>query len=219
MSGQLLVMAKRPIPGRAKTRLCPPCTADQAAELAAAALADTLEAIRQTRADRRVLALDETFGFAAPGFDVLAQRGNGLGDRIAHAFVDAAATCHSPILQVGMDTPQIERHLLTTCLHRLHRDDVDAVLGPAVDGGWWALGLRDPCQAGVLRHVPMSSPRTGQLTAAALRAAGLRVGLLPVRRDVDTVADLAPVARAAPRSRFATTVNALQLQPADGIGA
>lgn len=219
MSGQLLVMAKRPIPGRVKTRLCPPCTPHQAAELATAALADTLEAIRQTPAGRRVLALDDVSGFEAPGLDVIPQRGSSLGDRIAHAFLDAASDCPGPILQLGMDTPQIDRHLLTACLHQLHRDDVDAVLGPAVDGGWWALGLRDPHHAGVLRHVPMSTPRTGLLTAAALRAAGLRVGLLPERRDVDTVADLQAVARSAPRSRFAAAVDGLQPRLSDDLSA
>jgi hypothetical protein len=219
MTGQLLVMAKRPIPGRVKTRLCPPCTPHQASELAAAALADTLEAMRQTPAERRVLAIDDASGLTATGFDVLPQRGRGLGDRIAHAFLDTAATCHSPILQLGMDTPQINHRLLTTCLHQLHRDDVDAVLGPALDGGWWTLGLRDPHHAGVLRQVPMSTPRTGQLTAAALRALGLRVALLPVQRDVDTAADLPAVAQAAPRSRFAAAVNTLQPQPANEVSA
>ena len=219
MIGQLLVMAKRPVPGRVKTRLCPPCTPDQAAELATAALADTLEAVRRTPAGRRVLAIDEPSGFAVPGFDVLPQRGGGLGDRIAHAFLDTAATCRSPILQLGMDTPQVDRHLLTACLHQLHRDDVDAVLGPAVDGGWWALGLRNPHHAGVLRQVPMSTAVTGQLTAAALRSAGLRVALLPVLRDVDTAADLSSVARAAPHSRFAAAVNALPPSPADEVSA
>lgn len=214
MTGQLLVMAKHPAPGRVKTRLCPPCTPHQAAVLAAASLADTLDAVRRAPARRRVLAIDRP-PFTAPGFDVLSQRGGGLGDRIAHAFTDTAATCRGPILQLGMDTPQVDGALLADCLHRLSHDDVDAVVGPAVDGGWWALGLRDAHHAGVLRRVPMSTPATGRRTVDALRAVGLRVGMLPVRRDIDTFADVLAVARITPRSRFAAAVDDLRSSLAD----
>jgi uncharacterized protein len=197
----VLVLAKAPEPGRVKTRLCPPCTPSQAAAIAAAALADTLQAA--AGADRVVLALDGRMR-PPPGITVVRQRGNGLGDRIGAAFLAAGP---GPILQIGMDTPQAHARLLESCLSEL--DSVDAVLGPAEDGGWWALGLHDPRHAGLLRGVPMSTPDTGRRTLAALRGAGLRVRMLPRLRDVDEWADALAVADLAPAGRFAAAVAAV----------
>jgi uncharacterized protein len=202
MSGQLLVLAKAPVAGRVKTRLCPPCSPDDAADVAAAALADTLAAVRRaTAARRRVLACDGEIA-PADGVTVLPQRGSGLAERIANAFADAGP---GPTLQIGMDTPQVGPALLSACLSALD-SSVDAVLGPAEDGGWWALGLREPRHAGLLAGVPMSTPDTGRLTLAALHGGGLRVGLLPTLRDVDEWPDATAVAELVPAGRFAAAV-------------
>jgi uncharacterized protein len=158
MSAHLLVIAKTPVPGRVKTRLCPPCTPDQAARIAAAALADTLDAVSATPADRRTLVVEGSH--AAPaGWDRVAQRGDGLGERLANAFSVASGPC----LLVGMDTPQLTPSLLGSVSAPL-LDGADAVLAPACDGGWWALALRDPAHARVLTDVPMSTSDTGALT-------------------------------------------------------
>lgn len=205
MTAQLLVLAKAPVPGRVKTRLCPPCSPAEAAGLAEAALADTVAAVRATPGvGRRVLVLDGRWEVPA-GLTVLPQRGTGLAERIGHAFADAGA---GPALLVGMDTPQAGPGLLTACLSSLD-GSVDAVLGPAEDGGWWALGLHDPGHARLLAGVPMSTPDTGRHTLAALRDAGLRVGLLPRLRDVDDWDDAVAVAGLAPSGRFAAAVAAL----------
>src|SRR5215207_5235419 len=138
MTTQLLVMAKAPVPGRVKTRLCPPCTPHQAARLAAAALADTLATVRATPAARRVLVLAGVLRRPPGSFDMVPQRGEGLGQRLASAYVDTAVPGMASFL-VGMDTPQLTARLLTVALRRLVT--ADAVLGPALDGGWWGLGL------------------------------------------------------------------------------
>jgi glycosyltransferase A (GT-A) superfamily protein (DUF2064 family) len=218
MRTQLLVMAKEPVPGRVKTRLCPPATPDGAARIAAAALADTLDVVSATPAARRVLVLDGGPVSVPPGVAVLPQRGAGLADRLAHAYADTAVPGIAGLL-VGMDTPQVDPALLTAAADRL--STVDAVLGMAVDGGWWALGLRDPAYAEVLRDVPMSTARTGALTAAALRRRGLRLAALPVLRDVDTATDARVVtAGLADRagSRFVAAV-AAELAPYDEVVA
>jgi uncharacterized protein len=199
MSAALMVLAKAPRPGRSKTRLCPPCTPRDAAALARAALADTLDAVLATPAARRVLVLDGPVGdWLAPGVEVVAQRGAGLDERLAHAFADVGG----PALLVGMDTPQVTARDLARGLERLDAPGVDAVLGPATDGGYWAIGLRD-AQPRAFLGVPMSTARTGRAQHERLRRLGLRVALLPALRDVDRIADARAVAALAPAGRFA----------------
>lgn len=208
----VLVVAKAPVAGLAKTRLIPGSSAPAAARLAAAALLDTLDAVLATPEVTPVVALTgeladaeraaELTGLLA-GCTVIEQRGDGFDDRLAAAHEDVARRFPGQwVLQIGMDTPQVRPELLTGALARL--DDQDAVLGPAADGGWWALGLRDPRQADALRGVPMSQEDTAALTRSSLHAKGLAVGTLPMLSDVDTMADVLRVAERVPGSRFAT---------------
>jgi glycosyltransferase A (GT-A) superfamily protein (DUF2064 family) len=196
---QLLVIAKAPVAGRVKTRLCPPCTPGQAAEIAQAALVDTVRVVDATPAVRRTLVIDGDY----PTPSAVLQRGAGLGDRLANAYADTALAGVASLL-VGMDTPQMTIALLSAVAEGL--DCADAVLAPAVDGGWWALALRHPGPARVLRDVPMSTADTGARTAAALRASGVRVVGAPGLRDVDTAADAREVATVIPDGRFAAAV-------------
>lgn len=198
----VIVLAKAPVAGRVKTRLCPPCDPEQAAVLAEAALLDTLHAVAATPCTRRVLVLDGAPGSWLPaGFDVLSQRGGSLDERLAFAFEDVGTGG----LLVGMDTPQLTPACLTASLRTLDRPSVGAVLGPAVDGGWWGIGLRAPDPA-VFLGVPMSSSQTGAAQQARLCALGLRVAGLPRLRDVDNFADALVTARTAPATRFAATL-------------
>ena len=205
MRTQVLVLAKTPVPGRVKTRLCPPCSPEQAAAVAAAALADTLDAVTATRTAARTLVVDGDHA-APPGWARMTQRGGPLGERLANAYADTRTAGLASVL-IGMDTPQVSPMLLEAAGRGLDR--ADAVLGAAEDGGWWVLGLRDARYAEVLRDVPMSTSTTGSATLAALRARGLRVGNLAVLQDVDT-ADAARTvaARCAAGSRFARAVAA-----------
>jgi glycosyltransferase A (GT-A) superfamily protein (DUF2064 family) len=199
----LLVVAKAPVPGFAKTRLCPPATPRQAAEIAAAALLDTLDAVAATPGAVPVVASTGDFTRAAQSDQldrslsavrVVPQRGDSFGERLANAHADAAAVCPGlPVLQIGMDTPQVTAGFLAASARELLARD--AVLGRAEDGGWWALGLRDPGKARVLAGVPMSQPETGALTHTALAGAGLTPGPLRRLSDVDTMSDAQRVAR------------------------
>jgi glycosyltransferase A (GT-A) superfamily protein (DUF2064 family) len=203
MRYQIVVVAKAPQPGRVKTRLCPPCTPEQAARLAGAALADSLAAVTATPdVYRRILLLDGDLR-APPGYEVVAQRGDGLDERLAHGYLDTASPLTATVL-IGMDTPQVSPELLSRTAPAL--EVADAVLGLADDGGWWMLGLRDPAHGALLRGVPMSRVDTGERTQAALREAGLRVAFAPPLRDVDTIADAYAVAAEAPRTRFAAAL-------------
>ncbi|MET7395158.1 DUF2064 domain-containing protein [Dactylosporangium sp. NPDC005572] len=205
MNIQLLLFAKAPVPGRVKTRLCPPATDRQAAAIAAAALADTIDVLDASPAIRHTIVLSGQYP-APAGWHTVAQRGTGLAQRLVHAYADTALPDTAALL-LGMDTPQLTPALLATAVQALH-DGADAVLGPAYDGGWWTLGLHDPAHAAVLRGVPMSTADTGRHTLAALAGRGLTVTMLPALRDVDTAGDARTVATQCPDGRFAAAVRA-----------
>lgn len=211
----LLIVAKAPVAGFAKTRLCPPLTPVQAARLAAAALSDTLDAVLACRPAHQFVAVTGDFDRAEyraeiraqlADFEIIDQRGSGFDVRLANAHADAARA-GLPVLQIGMDTPQVTAEILADAAHTL-ADGRDAVLGPATDGGWWALGLTDPRAARLLVDVPMSTGHTGADTRNILRSHGYRVASLPTLTDVDHYADALEVA-AGCGGRFATEVRGL----------
>jgi hypothetical protein len=206
----VLVVAKAPVPGLAKTRLAAALGDELAADIAAAALLDTLDAVAQTPASERVVAMTGDLDRACRGgeirerlesFTVIGQRGDDFADRLANAHADAAVS-GQPVLQIGMDTPQVSAQLLTDCARVLLT--TPALLGLALDGGWWVLGVADAVTAECLRDVPMSQEDTGAVTLGALRDTGISVKLVEELLDVDTVDDI-PLVRAACRStsRFA----------------
>jgi rSAM/selenodomain-associated transferase 1 len=208
----LLVVAKAPVAGRVKTRLGRVLGMERAAQLAAAALLDTLRVCASAYGVQRChLALDgdladgvraDDLGEATTGWTVHAQRGDDFAARLVEAHRDTAASSGAPVVQVGMDTPHLEAGTLEDAGSRLTRHE-DAVLGPAADGGWWLLGVGAPHLLDHLAQVPMSTPRTGELTRDALTKAGARVSDVETLRDVDEVDDAHCVASAAPHSLFA----------------
>lgn len=199
---ELIVIAKEPRPGEVKTRLCPPCTPRDAAVVAAAALADTMDAACASGADRVVLALDGRPGPWCPaGVDVVGQGDGGLDRRLARAW----AAVRAPAVQIGMDTPQVTAADLDDAMAALDTPGVDAVLGPALDGGWWAIGMRRPHRRAFV-GVPMSRPDTGARQQQRLTDLGLRTRRLAARRDVDTWTDALAVAADVPDTRFADAV-------------
>jgi hypothetical protein len=209
IAAQLIVIAKAPEPGRVKTRLTPPFTPFEAAQLAEAALTDTLAAAGQVPVMRHVLALDGMPGSWLPaGFDVLRQRGAGLGQRIAAALGDAYAGLPVPVVLIGMDTPQVTPRLLESAVRPLADGSADAVFGPAADGGFWLLGLRRPDPV-LVTGVPMSTAATGAMQLARLTAAGLRVHQTRCCVDVDDAASALSVASDIPGSRFAAELRAI----------
>lgn len=204
---RLLIIAKAPHPGRSKTRLTPPCTPQEAASLAEAALLDTFEAVLAVPEAEPLLVLEGDPGPWLPDrLPVIAQRGDGLDERIAAAFDDAGA----PALLVGMDTPQLTPSLLTHAIDRLMAPGVDCVLGASEDGGWWGIGMRRSDPRAFL-HVPMSTDTTASFQRRSLAALGLVTHELPMLRDVDVFDDALAVAAEAPGTNFARTLARLDL--------
>ena len=194
------VMAKAPVAGRVKTRLCPPLSFAAAATVAAAALSDTLATVASARADSRIVALDGAAGpWLPPGFDVVPQ-GNGMLDQRLESVWQSVG---GPGVQVGMDTPQMTVRHLNGAMAVVAVGD--AIVGLASDGGWWLVGL-PAVVPGVFDGVPMSTPHTGEEQIERLRCLGYRVRFAPVLRDVDTYDDLCAVAADAPGSRTAAAL-------------
>lgn len=205
----MIVVAKAPVAGQAKTRLCPPLTPASAAAVAAAALGDTVRTVGAIPGVRRILALAGSpadLGTLDVGaFDVIGQRGETFGEKLTHAFADAQTRDDGgPTVLVGMDTPQLTSRHITDAIIALSRHD--AVIGRAADGGWWLLGLNQPSLAGVLMDVPMSSDETYARTRTALADKGLDLHDLPVLRDVDTIADAIEVAALIPDTAYSAAV-------------
>jgi len=210
----VLVMAKAPVLGQVKTRLAGVVGDAGAAELAAASLLDTLQAgAAAYPPGRRVLALAgdlrdacraEEIRAASRDWLVVRQGGRTFGERLLDGHRQAHHVVGGPVVQIGMDTPQVCAELLRDLAEAAHHHG-GPVLGPALDGGWWVLVTTHAAQAGVLTGVPMSTPDTGRLTAAALTAGGHPAASTVTLRDVDTPEDAEAVATEAPHTRFAAT--------------
>ena len=210
-----LVLAKAPVSGRVKTRLAATVGVDLAADLAAAALLDTLDLVEAAYPQgHRSIALAGDLAQAARGdeiatrlrgWTVLTQRGDTFAARIIHAHADVHDATGSGVVQIGMDTPHLSPALLREAADGL--DTHHGVLGLAEDGGWWVLALADPRHARLLREVPTSEADTGARTMTAL-SGSVSMTTAPTTYDVDTAADAARAAADAPDTRFAAAWHA-----------
>ena len=200
-----IVMAKRPVAGLVKTRLCPPLAAAEAAELAQAMLEDTVEKCLASAAFETAIAADgelEWFRERFPGVaSIFAQEGEGLGERLARAFErEARERPGASVAIVGADSPQVPAERIAAA-HEAVEAGADLVLGPDQGGGYYLVALRRPVSE-LFTRVAMSTPTMRERTIGIARELGLRVRLLAEEFDVDTPEDLERLARAdrAPRS-------------------
>jgi uncharacterized protein len=190
-----MVICKQPVAGRVKTRMCPPLTHDEAADLAAAAVRDTF-AVGDAWAPARRVAVFEgsNTDWIPAGWEHVPQRTGGLDVRLADAFEDVMRDDRPSVL-VAMDTPQITVAQLTSAAGALHEHD--AVIGLTDDGGYWLIGLRHP-NRGVFEGVPMSVDTTGAAQVERIQSLGLSLGFADQLVDLDTCDDVARVAGAFP---------------------
>jgi rSAM/selenodomain-associated transferase 1 len=187
----LAVIAKEPVAGTAKTRLAPALGAAGAARAAAAMLADTLAAVRAAGAAPWLCftpaAARARLARLAPGFGLLPQRGADLGERLAACLHDLLAAGAGRVAIVGADTPQLPPASCRRAFALLA--DVDVVLGPALDGGYYLVAAK-ASRPELFAGVPMGTELVFEATLARAAGAGLTVGLLPPLRDLDRVEDL-----------------------------
>ncbi len=190
----LAVVAKAPVAGQVKTRLCPPLSAAEAAEFARCALLDTIEQVRAlgraspavayAPAEARAL-----FERLAPGFTLVPQRGADLGERMAGAIERLLEHGFDAVLLVGADTPSLPAAFLRQAVGAIASPEVDMVVGPSEDGGYYLIGLRAP-HPELFEGIAWGTPGVLAATMRRAEARGLRSVRLPVWFDVDTPADL-----------------------------
>ena len=190
----LAIMAKAPRVGAAKTRLCPPLRAPEAAELAQCFLLDTIERVRMVAGARPIMAYAPVearaqFEEAAPGFSLIPQRGGDLGERQLHLIEEILGLGLQAALVIGTDSPTLPSECLDEAVSLVMAPNVDVVLGPTEDGGYYLIGLRVPCPA-LFENMPWSTPAVLSRTLGRAQHLGLRVACLPTWFDVDTGADL-----------------------------
>lgn len=204
----ITIIAKSPKPGLVKTRMCPPCSTEQAAAVAAAALNDTIaeiNAIVTPCGVRRMLLWDgEPLRVVPDGFEMTVQQGNGLGERLANGFRQLG-----PGVIMGMETPHVAFALADAI--RAIASGIDTI-GLATDGGYWSIGL-SACTLEVVDDVfagvQMSRSHTGLAQLRRLHQLGRKVRLLPMARDLDTFDDLRSVANSGRAGELPLLANSL----------
>jgi rSAM/selenodomain-associated transferase 1 len=195
----LVIFAKAPIPGEVKTRLCPPLTPDEAATLHGSFVLDMLERTKLAGAKlqlpfHRYLACapsSELVFFKImeerQGVRLLDQVGEDLGQRMHRTSVELFAKGYKQVIIVGTDVPTLPLSVYQEALAILGRSDV--VVGPALDGGYYLIGLTQPVEQ-LFTGIPWSTDQVLAVTQQKAKTLGLSVGLTTAWRDVDTIADL-----------------------------
>ena len=190
----LAIMAKAPRVGAVKTRLCPPLRAPEAAELARCFLLDAVHRVRMVAGARPILGYAPVeaqgqFEEVAPGFALVPQHDGDLGERQLHLIDDVLRLGLQAALVIGTDSPTLPRECLDEAVGLVMAPDVDVVLGPTVDGGYYLIGMRAP-HAALFEHMSWSTSMVLGRTLDRAQRHGLRVACLPTWFDVDTGADL-----------------------------
>jgi uncharacterized protein len=217
LSRSVFIVAKAPVPGRAKTRLVPPLTAEEAATLQEALLLDTLEACR-AEADTSLLHADPSevpvlAQLAGPEVPLVLQEGRGLGDALRLGM--ARGLARGPTALVSSDIPGLPPGALSRAFAFLEEGRCDVVLGPALDGGYWLIGMRERSDA-PFDAIPWSTPAACAVTVQRCEEAGLEVATIDPWRDIDTPVDLAFALRDVDELSAPRTARTLQALALDG---
>jgi rSAM/selenodomain-associated transferase 1 len=205
----VVVFAKAPRPGGVKTRLCPPLSAAAAARLYRCFVLDVLDRVRALDGITPAVAYAPRRGrrfFAAvrPRMLLIPQAGADLGARMAGVFQRLFERGFEAVVLIGADSPTLPPAYLRRAILAVHRADLDGVIGPSEDGGYYLIGLRRPCPE-LFSGIAWSTGRVLAQTRARARRAGRRFRVLPTWYDVDTARDLRRLATELRRQRGGLT--------------
>jgi rSAM/selenodomain-associated transferase 1 len=208
----VMIMAKAPRAGEVKTRLCPPLSPAEAAELYRCFLRDKIAQVRAlpstspfiafTPADSRPL-----FEGLAPGFRLIEQEGVDLGSRLRNSLDHVVSDGHAGALAIDSDTPTLPIDFLRRAVALVAAPEIDLVLGPSDDGGYYLIGMRR-VRPGLFEEIPWSTAAVLSETIRHAEAEGLRIACLPPWFDVDTPADLARLSASIAGTEGARTAGA-----------
>jgi uncharacterized protein len=191
----VVVVAKEPMPGKVKTRLCPELSPADAAGLYRCFLLDRIREISTlTGVDRGIAytpeeALETFSALAGDGFELFPQRGDGLGERLNNIFLDKLGQGYDAVAIVDSDSPDLPNSMVKESLWLLLSKQAEVVFGPCHDGGYYLVGMRKAHPA-LFRGIPWS---TGDVLSVSLEKAGelgLNVRLLSSWNDLDTFEDI-----------------------------
>jgi rSAM/selenodomain-associated transferase 1 len=187
-------MAKAPMAGEVKTRLCPPLSHLEAAELYQCFLLDKIAQLRAIASANPVIAFTpeggrDVFERMAPGFELIAQRGADLGSRLLNSLSGLLADGYTGVVAIDSDTPTLPSEFLLRAIDLVATPAIDLVLGPSEDGGYYLIGMSRPWP-GLFENMPWSTADVLPETMRRAEATGLRVASLPPWFDVDTPDDL-----------------------------
>jgi rSAM/selenodomain-associated transferase 1 len=188
------IMAKTPMAGEVKTRLCPPLSPDEASELYQCFLLDKIAQLRAIASASPVIAFTpqggrDVFERMAPGFELIAQRGPDLGSRLLNILSALLGDGYQAALAIDSDTPTLPSEFLIQAIDVVSDPAIDVVLGPTDDGGYYLIGMSRPWPA-LFENMPWSTADVLPETIRRAEAAGLRVACLPPWFDVDIPGDL-----------------------------
>jgi rSAM/selenodomain-associated transferase 1 len=192
----LIVVAKRPAPGKTKTRLSPPLTPQLASQLYECFLLDTLEKMRQVQGAQKIIAYFNArryFRHLAPDFQLIQQEGADLGARLDHALTTCLLRGFQRVVIMDSDSPTLPLAYLSQSFTIL-ADGADVVLGPCEDGGYYLIGIKKPAPR-LMREVRMSTSRVTAETMALAESQGLHLVSLPIWYDIDDVASLSRLSK------------------------
>jgi rSAM/selenodomain-associated transferase 1 len=191
----LIVVAKEPQAGRTKTRLSPPLSGEQAADLYRCFLLDTLELMLRIEGAQPILAYTpdeaEAFfrDFAPSGFVFTPQVGTGLGERLDHVLAQCLRDGYDQAVVMDSDSPSLPAAFLKQAFQTLDDPETDVVLGPCEDGGYYLIGIKSP-QSALFQKITWSTSAVTGETLQRAQETGLRVVCLPPWYDIDVYEDL-----------------------------
>lgn len=200
MADQALgIFAKQPVAGRVKTRLCPPLSPQQAAELYRTCLQETVSAMAGAPAELVIFFDgDETyFAETFPGLRLIPQSDGDLGRRLDRAFVQLFAEGFGAAALIGSDSPDLPVSLVANAFSALN--DCDLAVAPARDGGY-VLIAQSSHNPDLFSDMPWSSSDLWKATRQRAAQLGLNCRELDAWEDLDNLASLLRLCRRAPDS-------------------
>ena len=191
----LAVMAKAPLPGKVKTRMVPPLTQEQAAELFRVLLLDQLEHLTALGdvdlyvAFTPIEAKSFMESVVPASYQCFHQRGDDLGERMHEVFAELWRRGHRNLVLIGGDLPVVPLIFLRDAFKILEREDRQLVFGPSEDGGYYLVGMNQPTPE-IFDGMSWSHDQVLAQTTEKVTRLGIDFRLLPGWFDLDTIKDL-----------------------------